>query len=304
MIYTLTLNPSLDYTVIVDEFKENRLNLSKEEYKTAGGKGINVSQVLQNLNVKSIAMGYLAGFTGEFIEKKLKENGILTDFIKLDNGDTRINIKMKSKNSETEINGNSPYISIEKVEKLIKKIKEISKEDIVILAGSVPKSLPSDTYIKIIKSLNKNTKFILDTRTKILKNTSKYKPFLVKPNKDELEEIFNIKLESLEEVIKYGKQLKDIGPQNVIVSLGEKGAIFITKNGIYKAIPPKGELIDSVGAGDSMIAGFTAKYIETSDLLESFKYAVATGTATAYSRGLATKKLTEKLYKEIEIEKI
>ncbi|MBZ4683701.1 MAG: 1-phosphofructokinase [Fusobacteriaceae bacterium] len=304
MIYTLTLNPSLDYTVILDEFNENKLNLSKEEYKTAGGKGINVSQVLKNLDVKSIAMGYLAGFTGEFIESSLKEKGILTDFIKLDNGDTRINIKMKTKNSETEINGNSPHISNEKFKELIKKIKEISKEDILILAGSVPSSLPVDTYIQIINSLNKNTKFILDTRTEILKTTSSYKPFLVKPNKHELEEIFGVELKNIEEIVKYGKRLKEIGPQNVIVSLGGEGAIFISENGIYKANPPKGELIDSVGAGDSMVAGFTSKYIETQDLLESFKYAVATGSATAYSRGLATKELTEKLYKEIKIEKI
>lgn len=298
MIYTLTLNPSLDYTVKLNSFNEGKLNLTEEEYKLAGGKGINVSQVLKNLGHNSVALGYLGGFTGKFIEDSLKEKSITTDFIAV-KGDTRINVKMKNNSTETEINGNSPEITVENQEELFKKLEALKSGDTLVLAGSVPNTLPSDIYIKIMESMDKNVKVILDTRTEILKKTSKLKPYLVKPNHHELEEIFERKLETIEEIIEYGKKLKDEGPENVIVSLGGDGAILITGDKVYTSNVPKGKLVNSVGAGDSLVGGFIAGLEEGLLITEAFRYGIASGSATAYSKALCTKEKMQELLKQV-----
>ncbi|MCT4584537.1 MAG: 1-phosphofructokinase [Peptostreptococcaceae bacterium] len=286
MIYTLTLNPAIDYLVFVDDFESGKLNRSKKEYKFAGGKGINVSRVLKNMDLKSKAFGFIGGFSGDYLKSLLEKEDIESDFVKVD-GDTRINIKLKSK-EETEINANAPKIKENDIDLLLKKIDRLKKDDVLVLAGNIPSSMPNNIYEIILKRLEeRGIKAIVDTTKESLLCTLKYKPFLIKPNIVELEELFDVSIETEEEIIKYSKELLKKGAKNVIVSMGKDGALFINDNNIYKANAPKGELINSVGAGDSMVAGFIYKYIKTKDLLESFKYSVASGSATAFSKDLA-----------------
>jgi 1-phosphofructokinase len=303
MIYTLTLNPSLDYVVKVEEFVEGKLNLTKEEYKLAGGKGINVSQVLKNLGHNSKALGYIGGFTGKFIEDSLNEKQILTDFIHVE-GDTRINIKMKNGKSETEVNGNSPEISEENQKKLFEKLKHLDENDTLVLAGSIPKTLAQNIYIEIIKNTKTGVKIVVDTRNEILKSIAELNPFLVKPNHHELEEIFGVTLNGIDEIIEYGKKLKDLGPENVVVSMAGDGAILINSSGVYVSNVPKGTVKNSVGAGDSLVAGFVAAIEDEKEVVEAFKQGIASGSATAFSEGLCTKEFMESLLEEIKIEEI
>lgn len=301
MIYTITFNPALDYIVRVDEFKLGQVNRTSYEEIYAGGKGINVSIVLNNLDVENIALGYIAGFTGEEIESKVKNMGCKTDFIKLDNGMSRINVKLKS-NEESEINGQGPDINESDLNKLYGKLDLLKEGDVLVLAGSIPKTLPENIYEIIMEILkDKEVKIIVDATGDLLLNVLKYKPFLIKPNHHELGELFNIEIKNEEEIIKYAKELKKMGAMNVLISRAGDGAIFITEdNKVIKSEVPKGKLVNSVGAGDSMVGGFIAGYLKNNNLEEAFKMGVATGSASAFSEGLATKDKVYELLKEIQ----
>ena len=300
MIYTITFNPALDYIVKMDKFNLGHVNRSNNEFIYAGGKGINVSIVLNNLEVKSKALGFIAGFTGDEIERRVKEFGCDTDFIKLKDGMSRINVKIKA-DGESEINGGGPDISAEALEALYEKLDTLISGDILVLAGSVPKTMPTDIYEKIMERLqNKNIKFIVDTTGESLLKVLKYNPFLIKPNHHELGELFGVKLNSKEEVIEYAKKLKDMGAQNVIISMAGDGAVLIDSNGdVITSNVPKGVVKNSVGAGDSMVAGFIAGYLNSEKVEDGFKLGVATGSASAFSEGLATKEYVYQLLKEI-----
>ncbi len=300
MIYTVTFNPSLDYIVKVNNFKLGAVNRTTREDIYAGGKGINVSIVLSNLGYKSKALGFTAGFTGNEIERRVNEKGIDSEFIKLNKGLSRINVKMKS-NEESEINGNGPNITKEALDKLFSKLNTLESGDILVLAGSIPSSLPSDIYEKIMAFLkDKNIKIVVDATKDLLLNVLKYNPFLIKPNNHELGEMFNVELKNDDEIIHYGKKLLDMGAENVLISMAGDGAIFLSKNGeVFKSGVPKGVVKNSVGAGDSMVAGFIAGYLKESDLNKAFKMGVATGSASAFSEELATKDEVENLLKEL-----
>lgn len=300
MIYTITFNPALDYIVRVDNFKVGQVNRTSYEEVYAGGKGINVSIVLNNLDVENIALGYIAGFTGDEIENRVKSMGCKTDFIKLNNGMSRINVKLKS-NEESEINGQGPAINDSDLDELFNKLDSLKEGDVLVLAGSIPNTLPENIYEIIMKRLeNKNIKIIVDATKDLLLNVLKYRPFLIKPNHHELAELFNVELKNEDEIIIYAKKLKEMGAKNVLISMAGDGAIFITEdNKVIKSNVPKGKLVNSVGAGDSMVGGFIAGYLNNGDLEEAFKMGVATGSASAFSEGLATKDKVYELLKEI-----
>ncbi|MGL4762891.1 MAG: 1-phosphofructokinase [Sarcina sp.] len=301
MIYTITFNPALDYIVSVHDLDLGRVNRTSEEEIYAGGKGINVSIVLKNLGIESKALGYVAGFTGDEIERQVKVQGCDTDFIKLENGLSRINIKLKS-TEESEINGQGPNINLKDIEMLFKKLEGLKVGDILVLAGSIPNSLPKDIYENIMARLEgKGIKFVVDATGELLLNVLKYKPFLIKPNHHELAEIFNVKISSEDDIITYAKKLQNLGAKNVLISMASEGAIFITENGeILKSEVPKGKLINSVGAGDSMVGGFIAGYLKNENFEEAFKLGVATGSASAFSKGLATRKKVFELLDQIK----
>ena len=290
MIYTVTLNPSLDYVVDVDDFELGRTNRAVSERLYAGGKGINVSFVLKNLGFESTALGFSAGFTGEEIKKQIQERGITENFITVLNGQSRINIKLRGQ-QETEINGMGPDIEKEHIQQLLKKLSVLSTGDYLILAGSVPMKINDTIYYDILKTLDKKgIKAVVDTTGDLLLNVRKYHPFLIKPNIHELSELFSTEIKTKEEVVQYGLKLQDMGAQNVIVSMAGDGAVFICENGeIYKSEAPKGVVKNSVGAGDSMVAGFLAGFCETKDFAKAFKMGVCTGSASAFSEDLATK---------------
>lgn len=300
MIYTITFNPALDYIVRVNNLKIGEVNRTDFEEIYPGGKGINVSIVLNNLGIENIALGYIAGFTGDEIEKRVKSLGCKTDFIKLENGMSRINIKLKSK-KESEINGQGPDIKDNNLIELYEKLDYLREGDILVLAGSIPNTLPENIYESIMERLySKGIKFIVDATGDLLLRVLKYKPFLIKPNHHELGELFNTKLSNEEEIIKHAKKLKDMGARNVLISMAGDGAIFINENGeVEKSDVPKGKLINSVGAGDSMVAGFIAGYLNSDSLDEAFKMGVATGSASAFSEGLAIKEKVYELLKQL-----
>lgn len=301
MIYTCTLNPSIDYLVEVEDVKLGSLNRASKTAYYAGGKGINVTRVLNTLGVKSVALGFIGGFTGAFIRDSLVRDGINQDFIEVIEP-TRINIKLKS-GKETEINGVGTNVSREKELELLNKISALTSEDFLIVAGSLPPSLTSDFYRSIASLCSeKNIPFVVDTSGEALKGVLEYTPFLVKPNEHELGELFNVEISSVDEALFYGKKLRKKGPQNVIVSLGSKGALLINQNVAAYANVPKGEVKNSVGAGDSLVAGFVASYVKQSDYLEAFKYGIACGSATAFSIDLCKKTSVQKLLPEIKVE--
>lgn len=289
MIYTVTFNPAIDYVISVPDLKLGAINRTESEDYQIGGKGINVSIILNNLEVKNTALGFIAGFTGEKIKSELEIIGVDTDFIHLENGITRINVKIKGK-EETEINGTGPDIPQEAIDKLFEKLSKLNSGDVLILAGSIPKSMPNDIYEKIMETFkDKGIMFVVDATNNLLLNVLKYRPFLIKPNNFELEEIFNTKLDTDEDIIKYAKKLQNQGAQNVLVSMGEKGAILIDENEVVHKIDAlKGRPINTVGAGDSMLAGFVAGYLDKKDYDYALKLGCACGTATAFSLNLAT----------------
>lgn len=300
MIYTLTLNPSIDYLVNVDDFTLGKVNRGISDNKFPGGKGINVSRVLKNFDIDSICLGFIGGFTGEFIDNFLKSTGVKTDFIKV-SGDSRINVKIKS-SKETELNGSGPKVNNDDLNKLFDKLEALNSEDILVLAGNIQSSLPSNLYLKIQKLLEKKgVKVIVDTSGKPLLEAIQLKPFLIKPNNHEIEEIFNIKISNDDELIYYGKKLVHMGAENVIISLGGDGAILITENKVFRGNAPKGIVKNSVGAGDSLVAGFLSEYIKNKNIVNSFKMGIATGSASAFSTDLCTRNDVKHLLSEITI---
>lgn len=303
MIYTLTLNPSIDYIINVENFVPGDINLTKSEYKLPGGKGINVSQVLTNLQTPNTTLGFIGGFTGDFIKKSLDKKNINHDFIKVC-GDTRINIKMKDINNESEINGNSPEISSEALKNLKEKLGLLTYGDTLVLSGSVPKSISSAIYKDIMTDLPEGIKVILDAKGEALLEGIKGKPYMIKPNKHELGDIFDVKLESLEDTIIYGKKLLDLGAQNIIVSMAGDGALLITPTASYIASAPKGKLVNSVGAGDSLVAGFTCGVYKGLGIVKAFKLGIACGSASAFSENLCTEIEVDRLLKKVKIEQI
>lgn len=291
MIYTVTFNPSLDYNVGVKDFKLGDLHRTTFEHMLLGGKGINVSVVLKNLGVDSVMLGFLAGFTGDEIEKRAKSYGCGTRFIHLEEGLSRINVKIKTE-TESEINGQGPDIPREKVEELFAFLDTLKEGDTLILSGSIPNTLPSDSYEQILKRLSgKGICFVVDATKDLLLNVLKYKPFLIKPNNHELAEMFHTEIRNKDDVVTYGRKLQEMGAQNVLVSMGGEGAVLIAASGAeFRAEAPKGKLINSVGAGDSMVAGFVAGYEQSGGKEETaFKMGVSAGSASAFSENLATK---------------
>ena len=276
MIYTVTFNPSLDYIVSVNDFQLGLTNRTDSELILPGGKGINVSTILMNLGIDSTAFGFAAGFTGEEIIREVEAMGIRSDFIKIDSGISRINLKLKNIDG-TEINGSGPEISEEKIEELLRKLDILGEGDILVLAGSIPASMPADMYSTIMERLqHKNVTFIVDATKDLLINVLKYKPFLIKPNNHELGELFDVKLTTREEVIPYGKKLQKQGARNVLISMAGEGAVLVAEDGsVYEAPAPKGTLVNAVGAGDSMVAGFTAGWIEKKDYRHAFYMGVS-----------------------------
>ena len=300
MIYTVTFNPSLDYIVSVNDFQLGLTNRTDSELILPGGKGINVSTILMNLGIDSTAFGFAAGFTGEEIIREVEAMGIRSDFIKIDSGISRINLKLKNIDG-TEINGSGPEISEEKIEELLRKLDILGEGDILVLAGSIPASMPADMYSTIMERLqHKNVTFIVDATKDLLINVLKYKPFLIKPNNHELGELFDVKLTTREEVIPYGKKLQKQGARHVLISMAGEGAVLVAEDGsVYEAPAPKGTLVNAVGAGDSMVAGFTAGWIEKKDYRHAFYMGVSAGSASAFSEYLATKEEIMDLYEKV-----
>jgi 1-phosphofructokinase len=301
MIYTLTLNPSVDYIVGLDEINLGQLNRTKTEAKFPGGKGINVSRILNSLGVNSTATGFLGGFTGTYVNEYLIKEGIETTFIEVEEEDTRINIKLKAA-TETEINGQGPHISEGNLQLLKEQIKQLTNEDILVLAGSIPSKLPENIYDDLIRICKETgTEFVVDAEGSILQKVIPYQPYLIKPNHHELGQFFKKEISTCKEAIHYGEKLVELGAKNVIVSLADKGAVFVNSNSSMIASVPKGELMSSVGAGDSMVAAFLAKSINHGDLKEAFRYSVAAGSATAFSIGLGSPEKIEKLLPQVHL---
>lgn len=302
MICTVTFNPSLDYIVRVDDMRLGVINRTSYEQILPGGKGINVSIVLQNLGHESTALGFLAGFTGEEIKSQLKSFGVKSDFVQLEKGFSRINVKAKA-DCETEINGQGPDISEAKREELFAQLDKLREGDTLVLAGSIPKTLPDDIYQKIMARLDgRGIRIIVDAEKNLLLNVLQYHPFLIKPNNHELGDMFGVKLTTNEEIIAYARKLQEKGAQNVLISMAGDGAILLTAEGTSYTCPaPKGKLVNSVGAGDSMVAGFITGYMESDGSWEkAFHMGVATGSASAFSENLATRPEVEALLKTIE----
>ncbi|MCM3588065.1 1-phosphofructokinase [Mesobacillus maritimus] len=300
MIYTLTLNPSVDYILGLDEVNLGKLNRTKTEAKFPGGKGINVSRVLCSLGVPNTATGFIGGFTGTYVKDYLTHEGIEAAFVNVSQ-DTRINVKLKA-DEETEINARGPEISEKNVQMLKEQIKNLTKEDLLVLAGSIPSTLPESIYEEVVHICNeRGVEFVVDAEGDILKRVLPYHPFLIKPNHHELGQFFNKEIQTCEEAIIYAKKLIELGAKNVIVSLAEKGAVFINKEKALTASVPVGQLMSSVGAGDSMVAAFLAKSTVTGNLEDAFRYSVAAGSATAFSIGLGSPQKIEELLPQVQL---
>ena len=305
MIYTVTLNPSIDYVIKVDKLTTGNINRVNEEHVYPGGKGINVTRILKSLDNDNIALGFVSGFTGDYIINSLQELNLKSDFIKVKEGFTRINVKVKSE-EETEINGQGPKISEEELNLFYKVIDKLVDGDILILSGSIPSCLDERLYESIMKKVeDRDIKVIVDATKNLLLNVLKYKPFLIKPNNHELAEMFNVELNSTEDVVFYARKLKEMGAQNVLISMGKDGALLVTENDeVFASSVAKGEVVNSVGAGDSMVAGFIAGYLKSNSYEEALRLGAASGGATAFSSDLATREFIDKLVDEIKIEKI
>lgn len=302
MIYTVTLNPSIDYIVEVDDLKLGDLNRMKRDLKLPGGKGINVSRVLNQLGADSTAIGFLGGFTGRFIDDTLREESIKTDFVMIED-DTRINIKLKH-GDETEINGLGPVIREQEADALVQKLAALQKNDIVVLSGSIPPSLGGDFYDRLISVCQQTgAEFVIDTTGEALMKALVHKPLLIKPNHHELAELFGVTIHSKEEIVTYGRKPLEAGAKNVLISMAGEGALFITADEVYHANVPAGTVKNSVGAGDSMIAGFVGTLALHGDPIEAFRAGVASGSATAFSDDLATREKIEQLRPQVTISK-
>lgn len=300
MIYTVTFNPSLDYIVSVDDFHLGMTNRTSSELMLPGGKGINVSTVLGNLGIASTALGFVAGFTGDEIVRCVEQMNIQSDFIRISDGISRINVKLKSIDG-TEINGAGPVIGDEMLEKLMGKLERLQEGDILVLAGSIPASMPDDMYSRIMEMLQgRGIMIVVDATKDLLLNVLPYHPFLIKPNNHELGEIFGGTPMTREAVIPYAKKLQEMGAENVLVSMAGEGAVLVTADGqIFSAAAPKGRLVNGVGAGDSMVAGFLAGWMEQTAYRHAFYMGVAAGSASAFSEYLATRPEVEAVYSEL-----
>lgn len=300
MIYTVTFNPAVDYVVRVENFKSGAVNKLAGEKIFFGGKGINVSLVLAQLGVPSKALGFTAGFTGDAIADGVSRSGVDADFVRLDSGFSRINVKLKA-DEETELNGCGPDIPQGKLDELFEKLDALGEGDTLVLAGSIPPSLPNDIYEKILSRLDgRGVRAVVDATRDLLTNVLKYKPFLIKPNNFELEEIFGVRLNGAEEVAKYAARLREMGAQNVLVSMAGDGAVLCDRNGeTHFCGVCKGEVKNSVGAGDSMVAGFIAGLCEKEDYGYALKLGTAAGGATAFSDGLAVREDIDRLLKQL-----
>ncbi|MBR2715500.1 MAG: 1-phosphofructokinase [Ruminococcus sp.] len=291
MVYTVTLNPAIDFVINMDNPILGAINRSENEAFYCGGKGINVSMVLKELGVKSTATGFLAGFTGKYIEETLNSKEIATDFVHLEDGYSRINVKIRS-DEETDINTNGPMISDYDIHLLYKKLEELTEDDVLVLSGSAPKNVNDDIYKKILsKTAKSGALTVVDSTGKKLLNTLEFKPFLIKPNISELMDTFDTKITSLHDIEKYAIKLQTMGAKNVLVSMGEKGSVLFTdKKQVIVQSSPEGVAVNTVGAGDSMVAGFIAGYLKYHDHKPALKLATACGSATAFSQGLCTQK--------------
>ena len=303
MIYTVTFNPSLDYIVSMNGFEMGMTNRTTKEQIFPGGKGINVSIVLSNLGIENTALGFTAGFTGEEIEKETRKMGLRTDFIHVENGFSRINVKLKDYDG-TEINGMGPDITKDSIDKMYEKLDGLQKGDALVLAGSIPKCLPDSIYSNIMERLQeKGILFVVDATKDLLLNVLQYRPFLIKPNNHELGEIFGVELHTREDVVPYARKLQEKGARNVLVSMSGEGAVLVDETGSVHALPaPKGILVNAVGAGDSMVAGFLAGWAQKGDYDYAFRMGLSTGSASAFSEFLATKKEVEQVFATLKNE--
>ncbi len=296
MIYTVTFNPSLDYIVSVRNFEEGSVNRASDEMILPGGKGINVSIVLNNLGMESHLLGFIAGFTGKEIERMVSDDGCISEFIKVDNGFSRINVKMRSE-KESEINGIGPAISNSEMTQLLDKLDKLKEGDVLVLAGSIPASIPDTIYYDIMKMLSdRKIMIVVDATKDLLLNVLPLHPFLIKPNKQELAEMMNLENLSKEDIVKNAFELQKRGARNVLVSMAGEGAILVTEDGnVYSSAAHKGNVVNSVGAGDSMVAGFIYGYLKNKDYKEAFETGLCAGSASAFSQNLATKEQVEEL---------
>ena len=301
MIYTVTFNPSLDYIVTVDDFKLGLTNRTTSELMLPGGKGINVSIVLSYLGIENTALYFAAGFVGDEITRKVKESGILADAITIEEGCSRINLKLKSIDG-TEINGMGPVISPEKLEILMNKLEALKEGDTLILAGSIPASMPGTIYSDIMDRLKgRGIQIVVDATKDLLLNVLQYNPFLIKPNNHELGEIFEVELKTRESVIPYAKKLQERGAQNVLISMAGEGGVLVAADGnVFMSEAPKGKLVNGVGAGDSMVAGFITGYMENGNYEHAFKMGLSAGSASAFSEFLATREEVLSVYESIK----
>ncbi len=297
MIYTVTFNPSLDYIVSMKSFDMGMTNRTTQEQMLPGGKGINVSTVLTNLGHENTALGFVAGFTGDEIIRRLEEMKLRNDFIRIDNGFSRINVKLKDYDG-TEINGMGPVIDDASQKKLMDQLQSMKEGDTLVLAGSIPESMPSTIYHDIMEQLQgKGIRFVVDATQKLLMNVLPFHPFLIKPNNHELGEIFGVELKTRESVVPYARKLQDQGAVNVLVSMAGEGAVLLDENGeVHMHEAAKGKLVNAVGAGDSMVAGFIAGYEEKKDYEHAFRMGISAGSASAFSELLATKEEVMKVY--------
>ena len=301
MIYTVSFNPSLDYIVSMNGFELGKTNRTTKEQILAGGKGINVSTVLSNLGIENVALGFIAGFTGQELKRMAAEQGLHTDFIELSQGVTRINVKLKDYDG-TEVNGMGPDITPEAIEELMNQVRKLQKGDVLVLAGSIPSSMSNTIYRDIMEELSpKGIRFVVDATKNLLLNVLKFHPFLIKPNNHELGEIFGTELMTHASVIPYAKKLQEMGARNVLVSMAGEGAVLVAETGqVYMLSAPKGKLVNAVGAGDSMVAGCLAGWEERRNYEYAFKMGVAAGSASAFSELLATKEEIFEVFKRIE----
>ena len=302
MIYTVTFNPSLDYIVTVNDFMTGIVNRTSKEIIFPGGKGINVSMVLKNFGCENTALGFMAGFTGQEIIRLLEEKGISTNFIHVAEGTSRINVKLRAQ-KETEINGQGPAIASADIKKLYEKLDSLQDGDILVLAGSIPDTMPESMYMDIMEHLqNKKLNIVVDATKDLLMNVLAYHPFLIKPNNHELGEIFHKTITEKDDVVKYAKKLQEKGARNVLVSMAGDGAVLVTEDGQeFRSEAPKGKVVNSVGAGDSMVAGFMAGYMQTKDYADAFRMGLAAGSASAFSENLATKAEIDEVLKRVVI---
>ena len=303
MVYTITFNPALDYIIKLKSFKIGEINRESQEYILPGGKGINVSVILKELEIDNTALGFISGFVGEEIKRKVQEHGIKTDFIKIENELSRINVKITTPKNETAINSKGPLITQNYMELFCKKIEQIKNGDTIVLCGSIPRGMSINIYERICEKLSKkDIKIVVDATGDLLVKTLKYHPFLIKPNQDELGEIFNVKISNKDEAIQYGKKLQQKGAKNVLVSMGNRGAVLLDENGYFykRNVIDAEKRVNTVGAGDSMVAGFIAGFELFHNHEKAFEMGMAAGMATACSKYLATKEEIYELLKKTE----